>query len=825
MGKPILGLILGGILGALDGWSALLSAPEVAPDIVGIVIGSTMKGLLGGVITGYYARRVRSLRAGLIFGGAVGLFLAFLVAVFPQPDGSHYWWEIMLPGTIVGLIVGYATQVYGKVRLACGEPQPVAEFGVAPSGCARRVVDEYGRHRQKSSCPVTALRGSVLVVLVSCAFFASWWNRYVPPTSGGELVLMARWAHDYLPYRDYFFQAPPGVPMLLQAIQGIAGPYLLAALTFGALLRIASACALYGLLLRISRPSFAAIATITALFVSSTDVSDTTFYYNHLGAALILIGAYVGAVGATGRQWTHRLAGVCGGGLIAYAVAIKQTMILGAAAAVVALIVLALPRPRSGWTGWLLGLSAGGAISVAAVWAWLARNGLLDAWQHAMARAPAGKGGIGRSLMRPLTLVDAIQDVFLASIGAWIVIGIVAAIWRRHEQGKSCLRRDSCGVGGARCRVHQDVRRIVTWTCADVVSHGAGVVGEPRAGTPALALPTQGSARPCRSNHHRSWDALVRHRLFLHGVLAPLRERRVSRPCPCGRGDARAAAINGAQAVGRRDPDTRSPLDGACRSTGSSPIPTCGAPGSNRHSTAPTAPSNTHPSRACGSLSPPPTFTPGSPGWRENTPHTDDRIYVFPNLPILYAIADRRPATFALAHWVDICPDYVGKEDAVRLRTSPPKIMILRDDPAGLVGMEEWLYRGGEASSVRDVLAALEDLKPSYDKVSVFRNSASWPISIFVRREHPDGKPRTTAPSQATGPERAPPPRPAIVPSRSARSSSRSRPARRRRDARRRRRASRRCRRRDRRVPAASPGFSRRAFHFPIRTACWNPRS
>ena len=39
---------------------------------------------------------------------------AFLVAVFPQPDGSHYWWEIMLPGTIVGLIVGYATQVYGK---------------------------------------------------------------------------------------------------------------------------------------------------------------------------------------------------------------------------------------------------------------------------------------------------------------------------------------------------------------------------------------------------------------------------------------------------------------------------------------------------------------------------------------------------------------------------------------------------------------------------------------------------------------------------------------------------------------------------------------
>ena len=113
MGKPLLGLVLGGILGAFDGLTALVSAPETAPDIVGIVIGSTFKGLVGGVIIGYFARRVRSLQAGLIFGATVGLFFAFLVAAVPQPDGTHYWWEIMLPGTIVGLIVGYATQVYG----------------------------------------------------------------------------------------------------------------------------------------------------------------------------------------------------------------------------------------------------------------------------------------------------------------------------------------------------------------------------------------------------------------------------------------------------------------------------------------------------------------------------------------------------------------------------------------------------------------------------------------------------------------------------------------------------------------------------------------
>jgi hypothetical protein len=112
MSKPVFGMVLGGILGVFDGLTALISAPEVAPDIVGIVIGSTFKGVLAGALIGWFARKVHSLQKGLVFGFLVGLFLAFLVAAAPQPDGTHYWWEIMLPGSIVGLIVGYATQTY-----------------------------------------------------------------------------------------------------------------------------------------------------------------------------------------------------------------------------------------------------------------------------------------------------------------------------------------------------------------------------------------------------------------------------------------------------------------------------------------------------------------------------------------------------------------------------------------------------------------------------------------------------------------------------------------------------------------------------------------
>jgi hypothetical protein len=113
MSKPVLGVVLGGVLGIFDGLSALISAPEVAPMIVGIVTGSTIKGILAGALIGWFAKKNRSLPAGLVFGVAIGAFLAFLVAAMPQPSGEHYWWQIMLPGSVLGLIVGYATQQWG----------------------------------------------------------------------------------------------------------------------------------------------------------------------------------------------------------------------------------------------------------------------------------------------------------------------------------------------------------------------------------------------------------------------------------------------------------------------------------------------------------------------------------------------------------------------------------------------------------------------------------------------------------------------------------------------------------------------------------------
>jgi MFS family permease len=118
MSKPLLGLLLGAILGAFDGLTALFSAPETAPQIMGIVIGSTVKGLIAGVLIGWYSSRVPSLGKAMVVGLLIGAFFAFLIAVMPNEQGGHYWLEIMIPGSIVGLIVGYATQKFGRTRTA-----------------------------------------------------------------------------------------------------------------------------------------------------------------------------------------------------------------------------------------------------------------------------------------------------------------------------------------------------------------------------------------------------------------------------------------------------------------------------------------------------------------------------------------------------------------------------------------------------------------------------------------------------------------------------------------------------------------------------------
>jgi peptidoglycan/LPS O-acetylase OafA/YrhL len=113
MSKAMLGLVAGAVLGLIDGLTAWFT-PEVREQMMSIVIGSTFKGLLTGLAAGWVAKRWNSMAAAVLVGLGVGLLLSYLVAAMGDENGNHYYLQIVLPGALLGLIVGFATQRFGK---------------------------------------------------------------------------------------------------------------------------------------------------------------------------------------------------------------------------------------------------------------------------------------------------------------------------------------------------------------------------------------------------------------------------------------------------------------------------------------------------------------------------------------------------------------------------------------------------------------------------------------------------------------------------------------------------------------------------------------
>ena len=79
-----------------------------------ILVGSSIKGMLVGLLSGWFARKVDSTKWGVVVGAALGLLFAFLVAAMQH---EHYL-EIMLPGFVTGAIIGFLTQRTGTRAVA-----------------------------------------------------------------------------------------------------------------------------------------------------------------------------------------------------------------------------------------------------------------------------------------------------------------------------------------------------------------------------------------------------------------------------------------------------------------------------------------------------------------------------------------------------------------------------------------------------------------------------------------------------------------------------------------------------------------------------------
>jgi hypothetical protein len=117
--KPMLGLAVGGALGLLDGLSGFLE-PSLAPVMGSVITFSLLKGLVAGIATGYVSQRVHSMALGILTGAGIAALLSLLVIL---RAGMALFWDILLPGMLLGAIVGFATQRFGRAKESAIAPQ------------------------------------------------------------------------------------------------------------------------------------------------------------------------------------------------------------------------------------------------------------------------------------------------------------------------------------------------------------------------------------------------------------------------------------------------------------------------------------------------------------------------------------------------------------------------------------------------------------------------------------------------------------------------------------------------------------------------------
>jgi hypothetical protein len=121
----MLGLAVGGALGLLDGLSGFLE-PSLAPLMTSVITFSLLKGLVSGAAIGYFSKRVHSMPLGILAGVLIATAFSMLLIL---KAGMALFLDIMLPGMLLGVIVGFATQRFGK---QAADSHPAHAVSVSP---------------------------------------------------------------------------------------------------------------------------------------------------------------------------------------------------------------------------------------------------------------------------------------------------------------------------------------------------------------------------------------------------------------------------------------------------------------------------------------------------------------------------------------------------------------------------------------------------------------------------------------------------------------------------------------------------------------------
>ena len=115
----ILGVLEVVVRAGVDTGMFVPSPSSVMVSIGEMLVSGSLPSNLGATMSRIAMGLAGGAGAGVLLGLAMGALFALPFALMPDPTtGQQYFWEILIPGSLVGLIVGFLTQRYGMPALA-----------------------------------------------------------------------------------------------------------------------------------------------------------------------------------------------------------------------------------------------------------------------------------------------------------------------------------------------------------------------------------------------------------------------------------------------------------------------------------------------------------------------------------------------------------------------------------------------------------------------------------------------------------------------------------------------------------------------------------
>jgi hypothetical protein len=582
------------------------------------------------------------------------------------------------------------------------------------------------------------IAGAVLTCLGCLYFFLLYWNHFLGLRSGnGAFGAGVSYLAGLRPYRDYYCAVTPLDILKWAAVMKVLGAKLIVVRAFAVFDRMLLCLLLYFWLVRFFRARDAALATLVTIVVSAGDLTDPLASYNHDTILLAMLAGFLSSYGLdAGRSLRSTvnfaaLAGVA----TCLSFGTKQTIGLAITVAipiVVSASLLRLDGLRRA-LAFLGGFLAGWAASAGVIVAWLMHAGLWSEFLHQVFRqGPAAKASHPVDFLNRAVLIakGLHPEIVVASLSLLLAAKPILNALHSHEVSKDSLKQLAplvavpvlgyFTVSTAFNLNGVQIFRLATIFIAVIASLAIGVYCFARwifgrlnrfQAQVLLFAAVSFSVAFMLSLSWPFFEAMLlpglalfiattldgltsRYRNFVYVACGLLLMAQVESKlaAPFGFAGWQEAAV-GSATIRSEVPE----FDGL---------------------------------RLPREMV---TFVDGTVHIVHDHATPKDTIFAYPEFGVLYTLTGHRPPTFSWSHNIDVINDQIGREEASRLLSGRPAVLIYGAESKLALRTDEQLWREGRDSGQRSLISAVESLASSYCLEREFHLSDGHTVRVYLR--------------------------------------------------------------------------------------------